>query len=546
LQEEAAMNKNYEQLDVLIVGAGISGIGMCYNLKKKRAHTSFAIVEDRENIGGTWDLFKYPGIRSDSDMYTFAYSFKPWTDREYIGSAERIKNYLHELVRDEGLDQYIRFKQRVSAANWDSNQNRWLVTISRGDGSEYYVAAKFLTCCAGYYNYEKGYLPEFKGYEDFKGCIAHPQQWPEDLDYSGKRVAVIGSGATAVTVVPAMAKKAAHVTMVQRSPSYVYSRPASDLLFRIISRLLPAGLTNRIMRAKYTTMQQMAFVLSKRFPDFMRKMVRNMNKQALAGAADVDIHFKPKYKPWDQRMALVPDSDLFNSVRSGKASIETDEIECFTKTGLTLKSGKKIEADIIVPATGLDLQLWGKMNLTVDGHEIESTKLTNYKGMMFSQIPNFVWIFGYTNSSWTLKAELTYDYICRLLEHMEQNGYQSVYPYREPNAKQQQLLDLQSGYILRAKDRLPKQGESFPWCNKDLYFKDVFAIKHSKLDDGVLRFDDNAPLAEFHQANAADNANKTINITDAKPAKKSAKTNKTKAKVDASVSEENVAQGSTA
>lgn len=493
--------ENYEQLDVLIVGAGISGIGMCYNLKKKRPHTSFAIVEARANIGGTWDLFKYPGIRSDSDMYTFSYSFKPWREKEYIGSAERIQNYLHELVRDEGIDQYIRFNQKVSAANWDSSKNCWLVTIEKQDGSQHHIAAKFMTCCAGYYNYEKGYLPEFKGYDDYQGIIAHPQSWPEELDYTGKKVIVIGSGATAVTVVPTMAKKAGHVTMVQRSPTYVYSRPASDVMFRVLSRILPAGITNRIMRAKYTTLQQLAFVLSKKYPNFVRKMVRNMNQKALAGAADVDVHFKPRYNPWDQRMALVPDADLFNSVRAGKTSIVTDEIECFTETGIKLKSGQHLVADIIVPATGLDLQLWGKMNLTVDSIPVTANKLTNYKGMMFSQIPNFVWVFGYTNSSWTLKAELTFDYVCKLLEHMEQHGYQSVYPFREPDAENSTIVDLKSGYVLRALHRLPGQGTEFPWCNKDLYFKDIFAIKHSKLADDVLRFDDNAPLKVFHQTN---------------------------------------------
>ncbi|MFT6029145.1 MAG: monooxygenase [Oleiphilaceae bacterium] len=497
------MKKEYEELDVLIVGAGISGLGMCYNLKKKRPHNSFAVIEARSNIGGTWDLFKYPGIRSDSDMYTFSYSFKPWTDKEYIGSAERIQNYLHELVRDEGLEHYIRFQQKVTSANWDSTQSRWLVTIGKQDGSEHFIAAKFLNCCAGYYNYESGYLPTFEGYNDYQGTIAHPQKWPEDLDYSGKKVVVIGSGATAVTVVPSMAKKAAHVTMVQRSPTYIYSRPASDVLFKILSRLLPAGITNRIMRAKYTTLQQLAYVISKKFPDFARKMVRNMNKKALAGAADVDVHFKPSYNPWDQRMALVPDADLFNSVRSGKASIVTDEIARFTETGLEMKSGQRIEADIIVPATGLDLQLWGKIKLTVDSIPVIANKLTNYKGMMFGQMPNFVWVFGYTNSSWTLKAELTFDYVCRLLEHMEQNGYQSVYPYREPDAEQSTIVDLKSGYVMRALDRLPGQGNEFPWCNKDLYFKDIFAIKHSKLVDNVLRFDDNASLAEFHQTNQA-------------------------------------------
>ncbi len=499
MSKHATTQKHYEQMDVLIVGAGISGLGMAYNLKKKRPHNSFAIIEGRKNIGGTWDLFKYPGIRSDSDMYTFAYSFKPWTDREYIGSAERIQNYLHELVTDEGLNHYIRFEQKVLSANWDSSQNRWLVSIGRADGSEYHVAARFFTCCTGYYNYEKGYLPEFAGYDDYEGIIAHPQHWPEDLDYSGKKVVVIGSGATAVTVVPSMAKKAAQVTMVQRSPSYVYSRPASDGLFRVLSRLLPAGLTNRVMRLKYTALQQMVFVLSKKFPDFVRKLVRNMNSKALAGAADVDVHFKPHYKPWDQRMALVPDADLFNAVRSGKAEIVTGHIERFTPSGLRMTNGDEIEADIIVPATGLDLQLWGNIDLSVDGHSVESGKLTNYKGMMFSQLPNFVWVFGYTNSSWTLKAELTFDYVCRLLDYMEKNGHQSVYPYRDPNARQSDLLGLQSGYILRKKDMLPKQGEGFPWCNKDLYIKDVFAIKHSKLVDGVLRFDDNGPLAEFHQ-----------------------------------------------
>lgn len=491
-------NIKYEELDVLIVGAGISGLGMCYNLKKKRSHTSFAIIEGRKNIGGTWDLFKYPGIRSDSDMYTFSYSFKPWKEREYIATAERIQNYLHELVRDEQLDHYIRFEQKVKAANWDSNLNKWLVTITRGDESEYHIAAKFFNCCAGYYNYDKGYLPEFAGYDDFKGTIAHPQHWPEELDYSGKKVIVIGSGATAVTVVPSMAKKAGHVTMIQRSPSYVYSRPASDALLRVLSRILPAGITNKIMRLKYTTLQQLAFVMSKKYPDMVRKFVRNMNKKALAGAADVDVHFKPNYNPWDQRMALVPDSDLFNVVRSGKASIETGHIEKFTKTGILMKSGEHIEADIIVPATGLDLQLWGNIKLSVDNVPVQSNKLTNYKGMMFSQLPNFVWVFGYTNSSWTLKAELTFDYVCRLLDHMEQNGYQSVFPYRDPGMPRENIVGLQSGYILRKLDMLPSQGSEFPWCNKDLYAKDLFAIKRSKLVDGVLKFDQNQLLSEFH------------------------------------------------
>ena len=296
-----------------------------------------------------------------------------------------------------------------------------------------------------------------------------------------------------------MAKKASKVTMLQRSPSYIYSRPASDVLFRVLSRVLPAGITNRIMRLKYTTLQQAVFILSKKFPNFVRQLVRNMNKKALVGAADVDVHFKPNYNPWDQRMALVPDADLFDSVRSGKAEVVTDHIERFTETGVLTKSGQHIDADIIVPATGLDLQLWGNIDLRVDGHKVEGNKLTNYKGMMFSQLPNFVWVFGYTNSSWTLKAELSFDYVCRLLEHMEQNGYESVYPYRDPSMPKENIVGLNSGYILRKIDELPSQGSEFPWCNKDLYIKDIFAIKHSKLDDGVLRFDDNAPLKSFHE-----------------------------------------------
>lgn len=494
----------YEEIDTLIVGAGISGLGMAYSLKKKRPQNSFAVIESRKNIGGTWDLFRYPGIRSDSDMYTFAYSFKPWTDKEYIGSADRIRHYLHELVREEKLEPYIRFEQKVLSAGWNSYSNRWLVRIQCADGSEYGVAAKFFICCAGYYNYDKGYLPHFDGYEEFQGTIAHPQSWPEDLDYSGKKVIVIGSGATAVTVVPSMAMTAAHVTMVQRSPSYIYSRPSSDGLFRLLSRFLPAGLTNRIMRLKYTTLQQSVYVMSRKFPNFVRQLVRKMNRKALAGSADVDVHFNPNYKPWDQRMALVPDADLFKSIRSGKTSLVTGHIQRFTKNGVLMKSGEHIEADIIVPATGLDLQLWGNVDLSVDGHKVESNRLTAYKGMMFSQLPNFVWVFGYTNSSWTLKAELTYDYVCRLLSYMEKNNHESVYPYLAKDIERKPALDLKSGYILRKIDLLPSQGDKFPWCNKDLYIKDLIAIKHSKLVDGILRFDDNTPLADFHSSGSAE------------------------------------------
>ncbi len=486
-------------LDVLIIGAGLSGVGMAYTLKTERPHDRFAIIESRKDIGGTWDLFRYPGIRSDSDMYTFAFSFKPWRNKEFLGTGPRIKNYLKELVQEHSIDQHIRFEQRVVAASWDSESACWKVTIQRGDDSTYQVQTRFLVTCTGYYNYEKGYVPEFKGMEDYQGTVAHPQHWPEDLEYADKRVVVIGSGATAVTVVPAMAKKAAHVTMLQRSPTYIASVPSKDGLYGFISKFLPAGLTNRIMRAKYIFLQQMIFILSRRFPNAVRKFIRNQNDKALKGSADVDVHFNPRYKPWDQRMCMVPNEDLFQAIRDKQASVVTDEIDCFTKSGIRLKSGEELEADIIVPATGLDVQFWGGMELSVDGARVEPSHLTNYKGMMFSQMPNMVTIFGYTNAPWTLKAELTYDYVARLLDYMQREGHKIVYPHLRDAIDQEIIVDLKSTYVMRAADRIPKQGASFPWRNKDLYFKDIFAIKHSQLDDQVLSFDDPKPLAEFHQ-----------------------------------------------
>jgi len=492
-----------QQLDVLIIGAGISGIGMSYMLKTQRPHDSFAVIESRENIGGTWDLFRYPGIRSDSDMYTFAYSFKPWKDKECLGTADRIKHYLHELIDEEGLEQHIRFQQRVVKSCWDSKKARWITTITDNGGEnkneEYIIEARFIVTCTGYYNYEKGYTPEFEGYEDFKGKIVHPQNWPENLNYKDKEVLVIGSGATAITVVPVMAKEAKHVTMLQRSPTYIVSIPSKDRLFQLISKWLPSKLSNRIMRAKYIILQQLVFTLSKRFPQLVRRFIRYQNSKALSGAVDVDTHFNPRYNPWDQRMCMVPNDDLFESLREGKSSIVTDQIARFTKEGVQLKSGEEIKADIVVPATGLDVQFWGGMELEVDGQKIEAKNLTSYKGMMFSQMPNFVTIFGYTNAPWTLKAELTYGYVCRLLDHMQNKGNQVVYPCLENTDDKEDLLDLQSGYIARAKDKIPKQGSIFPWRNKDLYAKDLFAIKHSHLEDNVLRFDDTQALKNFHQ-----------------------------------------------
>jgi len=486
-------------LDVLIIGAGLSGIGMAYKLKTERPHDRFAIIESRKDIGGTWDLFRYPGIRSDSDMYTFAYSFKPWKNKEFLGTGPRIKNYLKELVSENRIEEHIRFEQRVTNAAWDSESAAWTITVARADGSEYQLQARFVVTCTGYYNYDKGYVPDFPGMDDFKGTIAHPQHWPEDLDYADKDVVVIGSGATAVTVVPAMSEKAAHVTMLQRSPTYIASVPSKDGLYAVLSKLLPSAVTNRIMRAKYIVLQQLVYILSRRFPNAVRKFIRHQNAKALGGSADVDVHFNPDYKPWDQRMCMVPNDDLFQSIRSGKADVVTDEVETFTESGIRLKSGKELKADVIVPATGLDVQFWGGMSLQVDGEAVEASHLTNYKGMMFSQMPNFVTIFGYTNAPWTLKAELTYGYVVRLLDYMQKEGHAIVYPHLRDEGERETLVDLKSGYVMRAAARMPKQGAAFPWRNKDLYVKDIFAIKHSHLDDQVLNFDDPRPLAEFHK-----------------------------------------------
>ncbi len=492
-------NPRAQVLDVLIVGAGLSGIGMAHTLQQQRPHDQFAIIESRDNIGGTWDLFRYPGIRSDSDMYSFAYSFKPWKDKALIGTGERIRDYLNELVDEDGLRSKIRFKQRVIKADWNTKKARWCVEVKPHEGEAYQIEARFLVTCTGYYNYEKGYVPDFAGMDDFEGDIAHPQHWPQKLDYRDKKVVVIGSGATAVTVVPAMAEQAAKVTMLQRSPSYIVSMPSQDWMYTVFSKLLPAKLTNRLMRGKYIAIQQLFFLVSRGFPNFMRKLIRFQNRKALAESTNVDQHFKPKYQPWDQRMCMVPDEDLFAAMRKGKAEVITDHIERFTKAGIQLKSGQHLEADIVVPATGLDLQFWGGMDLRVDGNAVEQGKLTNYKGMMFSQLPNLVTIFGYTNAPWTLKAELTYGYVSRLLSYMQEQGHRMVYPYLQGDVPQEDLVNLQSSYVMRARERIPKQGGIYPWRNKDLYWKDIFAIKHSQVADGVLRFDDPRPLKRYHQ-----------------------------------------------
>ncbi|MEH6344841.1 MAG: NAD(P)/FAD-dependent oxidoreductase [Bermanella sp.] len=505
------MSNQTEKLDILIIGAGIAGLGMAYNMLKNRKGDSFAVIESRDNIGGTWDYFKYPGLRTDSDMYTYAYSFKPLRSSEYIGSAERLKGYLNELVEEHNIEEKIRFQTRITSADWSSQTNTWTLVATKRDGNTYLIETKFLITCTGYYDYEGGYSPKFEGSEDFKGDIIHTQKWPENYDYKNKNVIVIGSGATAFTVVPTMAKDTAHITMLQRSPGYVFSRPSTDGLYTILSKFLPAGLTNRIMRMKYLSLLGAIYGMSKGFPNLTRKLLLKGVRKASNNQVDVDKHFSPSYKPWDQRVCMVPDNDMFEAIKCGDASIRTEEIKRFTKKGILLKNGEELSADLIVTATGLKMQFWGGMNISVDGVPVPPNSITNYKGLMFSQIPNMVTVFGSTTSSWTVKAEISYGYICRLLNFMEDKKFKSVFPYQTEESESAALVSLTSGYVQRAKNDLPKQGTAFPWSSKDFYFTDLLKIKRSKLDDGVLVFDKNALLADFHGANKApDNTAKKV------------------------------------
>lgn len=478
-----------EHLDVLIIGAGVSGIGAGCHLRMKCPELDYAILEGREKIGGTWDLFRYPGIRSDSDMYTFGYAFRPWTEGKDIADGASILNYVRETAREYGVDAKIRFRHRVQRAEWSTAQSRWILDVERDGGERIQLSCGFLIGCTGYYNYEHGYLPEFEGWSDYRGAIAHPQHWPQDLDYRGKRVLVIGSGATAVTLVPSMAADAAHVTMLQRSPTYVISRPAADPLAAVLRKLLPSMAAYKLTRVKNVLLQMYLYRVSQKQPERVRGFLRMLAKRALGPGIDVDRHFNPSYKPWDQRMCLIPDNDLFRVLREGKASIVTDHIERFTEKGVRLASGQEIEADVIVPATGLEIQFFGGMELWKDGKELSVSDLVGYRGMMFGNVPNFAGVVGYTNASWTLKADLTCGYICRLLAHMRRHGYRTAVPVlREGEVEREPLLSLQSGYVQRAIDRMPKQGSQRPWRVHQNYLQDLLSIRFGRFDDGVMSF----------------------------------------------------------
>jgi cation diffusion facilitator CzcD-associated flavoprotein CzcO len=484
-----------EHVDVLIVGAGLSGIGAGCHLRDKCPGKSFAILEARESSGGTWDLFRYPGIRSDSDMFTLGYSFRPWEDAKAIADGPAILDYIRDTARDHDVEGSIRFNHRVVAAEWSSADGHWLVDAERTDtGESVRLSCGFLFLCSGYYRYDEGFTPQFEGVERFGGEIVHPQHWPEELDYSGKRVVVIGSGSTAVTLIPAMAEDAAHVTMLQRSPTYVVALPARDPFADLVRDRLPARLAYPIVRWKNVLLTQLSFQVSRRLPKAMKAFIRKGVEKQLPPGYDVDRHFKPRYDPWDQRVCLAPDGDLFKALARGDASMVTDRIKAFTENGIELESGGVLEADVIVTATGLNMLALGGVELTVDGERVELPRTVGYKGMMLGGVPNMAFALGYTNASWTLKCDLVCEYVCRLLNHMDASGKSVCTPRApEPELPTEPFIDLTSGYVLRSIETMPRQGPRAPWRLHQNYPRDVLLLRRGNLDDGVMDFSSPRP-----------------------------------------------------
>ncbi|MDQ2635874.1 MAG: NAD(P)/FAD-dependent oxidoreductase [Actinomycetota bacterium] len=478
-----------EFVDVVIVGAGISGISAAWHLQDRCPDKSYLVLERRENLGGTWDLFKYPGIRSDSDMFTLGFRFKPWTSEKAIADGPSIMSYLKETVAEYGIDKHIRYGHKMLSADWSDEDNHWTLRIER-DGHEVEIKCSFLFACSGYYNYDEGYLPEFRGYDDFEGTLIHPQHWPEDLDYQGKKIIVIGSGATAVTLVPALADSGAgHVTMLQRSPTYIGSLPDVDQFTVRTNKTLPEKPAYVLNRWKSIVVQSSRYQFARRFPNAMRKLLMTMAQRRLPEGYDVDKHFGPKYNPWDERLCLAPNGDLFKAIRHGKADVVTDTIERFTKTGITLASGEELDADIIVTATGLKLQLFGGASISRNGEPVELNSTMAYKGTMLTHMPNLAFTIGYTNASWTLKADLVSEFVCRILNHMDAKGYDTVEPQHPGNSVDERpLMDFTPGYVLRALDYLPKAGHVAPWRLKQNYLLDLRLIRHGKVDDSALKF----------------------------------------------------------
>ncbi len=480
-----------QEFDVVIVGAGLSGVGAAYHLQKQCSAKSFVLLEARERLGGTWDLFRYPGIRSDSDMHTLGYSFRPWTNAKAIADGPSILEYVRKTAEDYGIDRKIRFGKRVEKASFSRATSRWTLQVrdlATDELQEFRCA--FLLMCAGYYDYDQGHNPEFPGRERFQGKVVHPQFWPEDLNYDHQRVVVIGSGATAVTLVPAMAKRAEHVTMLQRSPTYIVSAPEQDVVANWLRERLPEDTAYTITRWKNVIVSMGLYKFCRSFPEKAREVLTKQVERQLRGSkTQVDPHFVPTYNPWDQRLCLVPNGDLFRAIRKGRADVVTDHIETFTEHGIRLKSGRELEADIIVTATGLKLKFLGGVTLDIDGKPIEMTEAMTYRGLMCSDVPNLAFAVGYTNASWTLKVDLAFEYFCRVLNYMAARGYTQFEPRRnDPKIKRAPLIDLQSGYVERAAAQLPSQGSKSPWKLYQNYALDYLLLRKAPLEDGALTF----------------------------------------------------------
>jgi cation diffusion facilitator CzcD-associated flavoprotein CzcO len=487
--EKRERGQSVERLDIVIVGAGLSGVGAACHLQSKCPQKTIAIIEARDAIGGTWDLFRYPGVRSDSDMPTFGYAFRPWDDPMAIADGPSIARYIRETASHFGANRLIRFGSRLIRASWHSPDAAWTLEVKRKDGSEIRLVCSFLYMCTGYYRYSAGYMPGWPGMDRFAGRIVHPQAWPDNLDFADKHIVVIGSGATAVTLVPALAETAAHVTMLQRSPTFVVSRPAKDPVAEWLSRRLPRGLAHRLARWKNILLQMYLYSLARRKPDAARAQILKLAQDELGPEFDAAALFNARYNPWDQRLCLVPDGDLFRAIRSGKASVVTGEIETFTERGLRLRSTQELEADMIVTATGLVMRLMGGAEIVVDGGPVDFAATLTYKGVMYSGIPNLASAFGYTNASWTLKCDLSADYMCRLLNHMDRRGYAVCTPrLNGASVSEDPTLPLTSGYIVRARNYFPKQGSRQPWRVNQNYALDLLAFRFSALEDGALEF----------------------------------------------------------
>ena len=483
------MTNHIESIDVLIIGAGLSGIGGACHLRRSSPDRSFMILESREASGGTWDLFRYPGIRSDSDMYTFGYGFKPWSDKSSIADGHKILSYIREAAAEYDVEQHIRYQHKVVSASWSSTQSRWLVTAERGDtGEQATISCQFIFSCSGYYDYDQGYTPEFAGIDSFKGQVIHAQHWPEQMDYQGKRVVVIGSGATAVTLVPAMSQDTTSLVMLQRTPTYIASVPKEQPLAETLRKWLPDSWVFRLIRWKQVLFQIYLYQLSRRNPQGLRKYLLGLVRKEMGPDYDVDTHFTPDYNPWDQRLCGVPDGDLFTAIRENRAEVVTDHIDQFNKEGIHLKSGKQLDADIVVLATGLNLKFAGGVQYSVDGKVLDFAEHFIFRGMMFSGLPNMAFTVGYTNSSWTLKADLTGQYVSRLLNKMARHSYTAVTPRLTGEVEEMPLLDFDAGYVLRSRESFPKQGNRLPWKNYQNYIRDFIGLRLGRQNDDELEF----------------------------------------------------------